>query len=81
LRFRVLEEIKQLTSKTQGAEIVTSDRVEKNHHVTGAAGRDIETPLIRRFCEGTDSFVAGSDKRQKHDVSLVALETVGIAAD
>ena len=81
LWLRVLEEIEQLSPKTGCAEIVTSDGMEKNHHVAGAAGGDIEAPFVRRLCERADPFVACRDKRQEHNVPLVALETVWIAAD
>jgi len=35
---------------------------------------------VRRHCERPPFFIGGRDKRQKHDVSLIALETVRIAA-
>jgi hypothetical protein len=81
LRLCVLEEIKQLSPKTRGAKIVTGDGMEKNHRVTGATGRDIEASLVRSLCERPDSFIAGRDERQKHDVAFIALKTVRIAAD
>src|SRR5690606_20872478 len=68
----VFKEFKQLSPKTGLREIVMSDGMEKNHLVAGAAGRNIKAPLVRRLCKRTDSFVAGRDKRQEHNIAFVA---------
>jgi len=36
--------------------------MEKTHLVTGAAGRDIETPFIRRLCKSSDSLIGCGDE-------------------
>ena len=55
--------------------------MEKNHPVAGAAGCNVETSFVGCLCERADPFVVGRNERQKHNVALVALKTVGIAAD
>ena len=81
LRLCFLEEIKKLSPETSSAEVITGDGMEKNHPVAGAAGCNVETSFVGCLCERADPFVVGRNERQKHNVALVALKTVGIAAD
>jgi hypothetical protein len=78
---RILEEIKQSTSKTGIAEIVTGDGMKEDHLITSTTSRNIEASLVRRLCERSDPLIGGRDKRQKHDVPLIALEAVGISTN
>ncbi|MCL6606390.1 MAG: hypothetical protein K6T94_26305 [Paenibacillus sp.] len=68
-------------------EIITFDRMEKNHLVAGSAGRDIEAALVRCFRQKTKStcstiFRPGADHaglkgaplidaKKKHQIGLL----------
>jgi hypothetical protein len=65
-----------------GMQLIGGNRADAPHLVLGTAGGDVD-PLPVSFlgqCPDAPPFAGGDDEGQEHDVPLVALEVIGVAA-